>query len=221
MNYSSWQTVKGDELDQHHLRQQHQHHHQQQQQHQQQHHHQQQQQNQQQQQQHAQLQQQIPQLQAGLLSFRSLPVNAAGKPQSTASSGSSSAAVVGATTAPGSGSSPHIDASNTDPALSTTPSATAAVHKYNLKQISQTKRAEQNRNAQRAFRQRKEKYVQDLEAKSQELEELKSKFKNLNNENVQLKDYVMILQRKIIELTQGKDMDHSHDGSISNPFGTK
>lgn len=63
--------------------------------------------------------------------------------------------------------------------------------------------------------------MQDLEAKSQELEELKSKFKNLNNENVQLKDYVMILQRKIIELTQGKDMDHSHDGSISNPFGTK
>lgn len=110
-----------------------------------------------------------------------------------------------------------IETTTTDPELSRTSSNL----KYNPKQISSfTKRAEQNRNAQRAFRQRREKYVQDLEKKVQEMDELKAKNENLNNENVQLKDYVMILQRKIIELTQGKDLGH-HDHSLSDPFSTK
>ncbi|CCG21466.1 Cap4 transcriptional regulator with bZip domain [Candida orthopsilosis Co 90-125] len=110
-----------------------------------------------------------------------------------------------------------IETTTTDPELSRTSSNS----KYNPKQISSfTKRAEQNRNAQRAFRQRREKYVQDLEKKVQEMDELKAKNENLNNENVQLKDYVMILQRKIIELTQGKDLGH-HDHSLSDPFSTK
>ncbi|KAI5951505.1 kapC [Candida jiufengensis] len=108
-----------------------------------------------------------------------------------------------------------IDTSNTDPALTSTASSGSI-----QKPISQTKRAEQNRNAQRAFRQRRDKYMQDLELKVQELDEMKAKYQNLNNENVQLKDYVMILQRKIIELTQGKEMDHQHD-NLSNPFGPK
>lgn len=114
--------------------------------------------------------------------------------------------------------SSSIDASSaTDPGLSRASSNL----KYNPKQISSfTKRAEQNRNAQRAFRQRREKYIQDLEKRVQEIDELKAKNENLNNENVQLKDYVMILQRKIIELTQGKDLGH-HDHSLSDPFNTK
>ncbi|KAI5964761.1 kapC [Candida pseudojiufengensis] len=119
-----------------------------------------------------------------------------------------------------------IDASNTDPALTSTISSSTSSStstKYNPKPISVTKRAEQNRNAQRAFRQRREKYMQDLELKVQELEEMKLKYQNLSNENIQLKDYVMILQRKIIELTQDKDNDHSsqqkqHHDTISNPF---
>ncbi|KAI5954036.1 kapC [Candida margitis] len=116
-------------------------------------------------------------------------------------------------------SSSSIDASTTDPALSRTSSNS----KYNPKHISSfTKRAEQNRNAQRAFRQRREKYVQDLEKKVQEMDELKARNENLNNENVQLKDYVMILQRKIIELTQGKDLGQQHqDHTISDPFNSK
>ncbi|KAG5417179.1 kapC [Candida metapsilosis] len=111
-------------------------------------------------------------------------------------------------------SSSTLEAATTDPELA----RASANSKYNPKKISSfTRRAEQNRNAQRAFRQRREKYVQDLEKKVQEIEELKAKNENLNNENVQLKDYVMILQRKIIELTQGKDMGHS----LSDPFSSK
>ncbi|KAI5957663.1 kapC [Candida theae] len=114
--------------------------------------------------------------------------------------------------------SSSIDGATTDPELSRESNNS----KYNPKQISSfTKRAEQNRNAQRAFRQRRGKYVQDLEKKVQEIDELKVKIENLNNENVQLKDYVMVLQRKVIELTQGKDLVQSHHDSLSDPFSSK
>lgn len=65
--------------------------------------------------------------------------------------------------------------------------------------LSGTKRAEQNRQAQRAFRQRKDIYVRDLEKKASEVETLKATIEALKNENMQLRDYSLALQAKLIE----------------------
>ncbi|ODV77094.1 uncharacterized protein CANTADRAFT_8249 [Suhomyces tanzawaensis NRRL Y-17324] len=64
-----------------------------------------------------------------------------------------------------------------------------------------TKRAIQNRNAQRAFRQRKEKYVKELELKAAEVDQLKQSIEELRAENLQLRDYTLALQSRVIELS--------------------
>ncbi|EMG51031.1 hypothetical protein G210_4726 [Candida maltosa Xu316] len=73
-----------------------------------------------------------------------------------------------------------------------------ASKKYPHRAVSTTKRAEQNRNAQRAFRVRKEKYVKDLEIKAQEAERLKTKVENLEAKNRALTDYICELQRQML-----------------------
>ncbi|KAI8341245.1 hypothetical protein BC941DRAFT_416310 [Chlamydoabsidia padenii] len=55
------------------------------------------------------------------------------------------------------------------------------------KSVIDTRRAEQNRAAQRAFRQRKELYVKELESKVQDMELLKDRVEQLEIENNQLK----------------------------------
>ncbi|CAN6627412.1 hypothetical protein TRVA0_011S01398 [Trichomonascus vanleenenianus] len=65
--------------------------------------------------------------------------------------------------------------------------------------LSQSKRAKQNRAAQRAFRQRKEVYIKDLEAKVQELQQSKAVIEALEKENRELRDYIMALQSKLLE----------------------
>lgn len=65
--------------------------------------------------------------------------------------------------------------------------------------LTNTKRAQQNRQAQRAFRQRKELYIKDLEAKVNELKESKEAIEVLRRENVQLRDYILALQSRLIE----------------------
>lgn len=80
-------------------------------------------------------------------------------------------------------------------------------HKINgrtLRAVSASKRATQNRNAQRTFRQRKEKYIKDLEAKATEMEILKQTIENLEGENMKLRNYTLALQSKVIELTSMK-----------------
>jgi hypothetical protein len=67
--------------------------------------------------------------------------------------------------------------------------------------VSTTKRAAQNRNAQRAFRQRKEKYIKDLETKAAETDHLKQTIDELRAENLQLRDYTLALQSRVIELS--------------------
>jgi vacuolar-type H+-ATPase subunit I/STV1 len=64
--------------------------------------------------------------------------------------------------------------------------------------LSQSKRAKQNRAAQRAFRQRKEVYIKDLETKVQELKEAQDAIDSLEKENRQLRDYILALQSKFI-----------------------
>lgn len=67
--------------------------------------------------------------------------------------------------------------------------------------VSNTKRAAQNRSAQKAFRQRKEKYIKDLEAQAAEVNQLKQTIEELRADNLQLRDYTLALQSKVIELS--------------------
>lgn len=73
--------------------------------------------------------------------------------------------------------------------------------------LTNTKRAEQNRQAQRAFRQRKELYIKDLETKVNELKQSKDTIDALRQENIQLRDYILALQSRLIE----------HPGGVPTP----
>lgn len=76
-----------------------------------------------------------------------------------------------------------------------------------LRIVSTTKRAAQNRNAQKAFRQRKEKYIKDLEATAAQVEILKQTVEDLKTENLQLRDYTLNLQSKVLELSGSHETD--------------
>jgi hypothetical protein len=65
--------------------------------------------------------------------------------------------------------------------------------------LTDTKRAHQNRVAQRAFRQRKEAYIKGLEEKAQEIDGLKATIESLKQDNMELRDYLLAVQAKLIE----------------------
>lgn len=69
------------------------------------------------------------------------------------------------------------------------------------KPVSTTKRAAQNRNAQKAFRIRREKYVKDLEETAIQVVELQKTVEQLRQENHQLREYTMVLQSRLMELS--------------------
>ncbi|OBT62197.1 hypothetical protein VE03_08347 [Pseudogymnoascus sp. 23342-1-I1] len=71
------------------------------------------------------------------------------------------------------------------------------------RELSQSKRAAQNRAAQRAFRQRKEGYIKKLEEQVRELHTLEDNYKVIQNENYSLRDYILQLQRRLLE-SQGE-----------------
>lgn len=71
------------------------------------------------------------------------------------------------------------------------------------RELSTSKRAAQNRAAQRAFRQRKEEYIKQLKDQVKEFEHLCELYKNLQTENYQLRDYIINLQSRLLE-TQGE-----------------
>lgn len=72
--------------------------------------------------------------------------------------------------------------------------------------VSDTKRAAQNRNAQKAFRVRKEKYLKELEATAAEVSQLQKTIEELRLENLQLRDYTLALQSRLIELSPNVTM---------------
>ncbi|KAK6198181.1 uncharacterized protein RJT21DRAFT_123044 [Scheffersomyces amazonensis] len=90
--------------------------------------------------------------------------------------------------------------SNT-PDKSSTITTTGKSDKY-TRVVSGTKRAAQNRSAQRAFRQRKDKYIRDLELKASEVDQLRQTIDELRSENLQLRDYTLALQSRLIETGQ-------------------
>ncbi|KAF2016102.1 hypothetical protein BU24DRAFT_193827 [Aaosphaeria arxii CBS 175.79] len=71
------------------------------------------------------------------------------------------------------------------------------------RELSTSKRAAQNRAAQRAFRQRKEEYIKQLKDQVKEFEQLCELYKALQNENYQLRDYIINLQSRLLE-SQGE-----------------
>lgn len=65
--------------------------------------------------------------------------------------------------------------------------------------LTDTKRAQQNRIAQRAFRQRKEAHIKVLEEKVKENDELQATIEKLKQENMELRDYLLAVQAKLID----------------------
>lgn len=92
------------------------------------------------------------------------------------------------------------------------------------RELSTSKRAAQNRAAQRAFRQRKEEYIKQLKDQVKEFEQLCEMYKTLQTENYQLRDYIINLQSRLLE-TQGEippapagvDLTQSHREPPNQP----
>lgn len=74
---------------------------------------------------------------------------------------------------------------------------------YGKRPLSTSKRAAQNRAAQRAFRQRKESYIRKLEEQVKEYEVMSQEYKALQAENYQLREYVINLQSRLLD-SQGE-----------------
>lgn len=66
------------------------------------------------------------------------------------------------------------------------------------KELASSKRAAQNRAAQRAFRQRKETYIKALESKVREAHQQQETFAAIQDENFSLRDYIIRLQNHMI-----------------------
>lgn len=92
------------------------------------------------------------------------------------------------------------------------------------RELSQSKRAAQNRAAQRAFRQRKEGYIKKLEEQVREFNNLEESFKSIQTENYSLREYIIHLQSRLIE-SQGEfpqpppNVNLAHPGR-ADPSGT-
>ncbi|KAI1367128.1 hypothetical protein F5Y08DRAFT_90579 [Xylaria arbuscula] len=68
------------------------------------------------------------------------------------------------------------------------------------RELSQSKRAAQNRAAQRAFRQRKEHYIKKLEQQVRDYSDLENTYKALQTDNFALRDYIIQLQSRLLDL---------------------
>ncbi|KAI0175921.1 hypothetical protein GGR52DRAFT_336719 [Hypoxylon sp. FL1284] len=68
------------------------------------------------------------------------------------------------------------------------------------RELSQSKRAAQNRAAQRAFRQRKEHYIKKLEQQVRDYTDMEQSYKAIQNDNYALREYVIQLQSRLLDL---------------------
>jgi len=84
------------------------------------------------------------------------------------------------------------------------------------RELSQSKRAAQNRAAQRAFRQRKEGYIKKLEEQVRELHSLEDNYKAIQAENYSLREYIIHLQSRLIE-SQGEYPQPPPNVNLSHP----
>lgn len=92
-------------------------------------------------------------------------------------------------------------------------------NKPGSKALRNSKRAVQNRNAQKAFRLRKERYIKLLENKSRKFDELMKDVQRLKTENLSLKNRIWELEDKLKVLTASNSPKDS-DPSIAMTTGT-
>jgi len=129
---------------------------------------------------------------------------------------------------PSSSASPH-DHNNIDPAIGGGPSGMMSTgaesggddslndgRKGGKRELSQSKRAAQNRAAQRAFRQRKEGYIKKLEEQVRELHALEDNYKAIQAENYSLREYIIHLQSRLIE-SQGEYPQPPPNVNLNHP----
>jgi hypothetical protein len=83
------------------------------------------------------------------------------------------------------------------------------------RQLTNSKRAAQNRAAQRAFRQRKDRYIKDLEAKAKELEATKKQVEALQKDKADLQSIIRNLRNENAKLKGEEVMDDEgrHNGN--------
>ncbi|KAL2148233.1 hypothetical protein VTH82DRAFT_3939 [Thermothelomyces myriococcoides] len=86
------------------------------------------------------------------------------------------------------------------------------------RELSQSKRAAQNRAAQRAFRQRKEGYIKKLEQQVREYGEMENHFNAVKAENYALREYVLRLQSRLLD-TQGEYPQPPPGLNLAQPNG--
>ncbi|ORY93290.1 hypothetical protein BCR43DRAFT_496662 [Syncephalastrum racemosum] len=94
--------------------------------------------------------------------------------------------------------------------------------KQNSRVVIPSKRAAQNRAAQRAFRQRRDRYVKELEEKAKVMEQWQEEMDQLRGENQRLRGTIASLEQRIAELTgqtpvsSGGSSSSSSSSSSSN-----
>lgn len=84
------------------------------------------------------------------------------------------------------------------------------------RELSTSKRAAQNRAAQRAFRQRKEEYIKSLKDQVEDYKQMAEQFRAIQAENNTLRDYVISLQARLIE-SQGSYPEPPGNIDLSRP----
>lgn len=120
------------------------------------------------------------------------------------------------------GDSPHIK-TNSDNASSTSDAGQEEPEKPELHQgrpVSNTKRAIQNRAAQKAFRERRKARIKQLESDSAQFKDCQVLVAALKKENEHLKDYILALQSKLIDgriLPLGNQQDRPQNGGNHDP----
>jgi predicted nuclease with TOPRIM domain len=94
------------------------------------------------------------------------------------------------------------------------------------KSVIETRRAEQNRAAQRAFRQRKEKYVKELEQKVNAMADWPMRMEQLEKENERLKRHICTLEQSLAKRTKLEEVEsilppiHNSTASIKQTSAT-
>ncbi|KAI5815231.1 hypothetical protein BZA77DRAFT_248801, partial [Pyronema omphalodes] len=68
------------------------------------------------------------------------------------------------------------------------------------RELSTSKRAAQNRAAQRAFRQRKEGYIKKLEEQVKEFTAMQENYRQIQSENYSLRNYIITIQSRLIDV---------------------
>ena len=87
-----------------------------------------------------------------------------------------------------------------DPSGQNTATYSTGKPRHGQRVVSDTRRAAQNRNSQRTFRERRDKYLKDLEATAAEVGDLKKTVEKLQLENAHLRKYTTALKTRLMQI---------------------